>query len=267
MVAPLIPLVPVAITAGTGAVASVSAGAGAAGGLMAGAAAAMPWVAAALLIISMVGSAQTAKIQARAARQEAEHRKRQNEAGVAVANAEGATSRTIQLINNARRLRAAEEQRKVMSINRARAQELYTRGGLETSIQQSEAAGAFAAKVAQKGLVSSTSDLIENTMQMRDARIKYSQQKNQGQVDYDTMLQIAGITAAGYSSLEMQFTPGKEDNTVILPPIQRGTDWAGIAGQAIMMYSNATNQNAQANYYDRQNKFVIPSSHPQARTG
>lgn len=277
MAASLVPLVPVAIEAGAGAVASVTAGtaagatAAAAGGALSGvlgaAAVAMPWIAAAMMLVSMVGGAQTARIQTRAARLEAEHRKRQSKAEESVTNSEASTARTLQMINNRRRMRGAEAQVKVMAENRERVQQAYIRGGLETKIQQAEAAGAFVAKVAQKGMLTSTTDAIENTMNLRESRIKYIAQKNQGQADWDSMQQIAGVTAAGYEGLEMNFKHGTQDNSAILLPIQRGTDWAGLAGQALSMYTNATTSNAQARYYERMTQTTFPVISPQARTG
>lgn len=181
-----------------------------------------------LSAVSMVGASQTAGIQAASSGRAAKAQKALNEQNQAASNANSHTQRALQVINNNRALRVGGKQFDAASQNAVRAADAFVRGSIEQQIQQSEASGAYAANLASKGVGGASGDAIAMTLQLQQSRQREAARQNKEYMTYDQAKAQAGIMPTTMNSLDMTVYSGSADNTVVMPEVRRGTDYAGI---------------------------------------
>ena len=182
----------------------------------------------ALSATSMVGASKTAGVQAAASMKAAESQKELNKLNTETSNANSNTQRAIQTINNNRVLRVAGKQFDAASQNIVRNKDAHVRGSIEQQIQQAEAAGAYAANLASKGVGGASGDAISMTLALQQSRQRGAAKQNKEYLDYDQAKQQAGIMPTTLNSLDMTVYSGSVDNTVAVPEIRQGTDYAAM---------------------------------------
>lgn len=190
----------------------------------------------ALSATSIVGASKTAGIQAAASMKAAKYQKELNELNTEVSNANSNTQRAIQVINNNRALRVAGKQFDAASQNIVRNKDAHVRGSIEQQIQQSEAAGAYAANLASKGVGGASADAISMTLALQQSRQRWATKQTKEYLDYDQAKQQAGIMPSAMNALDQTVYSGSVDNTVVMPEVRGGTDYAGIG--ATLLNSN-----------------------------
>lgn len=189
-----------------------------------------------LTAVSMQQAGKTAGIQAAASMKAAESQKELNKLNTETSNANSNTQRAIQTINNNRILRVAGKQFDAASQNIVRTKDAHVRGSIEQQIQQSEAAGAYAANLASKGVGGASGDAISMTIALQQSRQRGATQQTKEYLDYDSAKAQAGIMPSALNSLDQTVYSGSVDNTVVLPEVRGGTDLAGIG--AALLNSN-----------------------------
>ena len=182
----------------------------------------------ALSTTSAVGAAKTASTQAAASEKAAKYQKRLNELNTEVSNANSNTQRAIQVINNNRVLRVAGKQFDAASQNIVRNKDAHVRGSIEQQIQQSEAAGAYAANLASKGVGGASADAISMTLALQQSRQRGATKQTKEYLDYDQAKQQAGIMPSAMNALDQTVYSGSVDNTVAMPEVRGGTDYAAM---------------------------------------
>ena len=187
----------------------------------------------ALSTTSAVGAAKTASTQAAASEKAAKYQKRLNELNTEVSNANSNTQRAIQVINNNRVLRVAGKQFAAASQNIVRNKDAHVRGSIEQQIQQSEAAGAYAANLASKGVGGASADAISMTLALQQSRQRGATKQTQEYLDYDQAKQQAGIMPSAMNALDQTVYSGSVDNTVVMPEVRGGTDYAAIGASLL----------------------------------
>ena len=148
---------------------------------------------AAMMAVGFIGGAQNARIQAKASMKMAEEQTKQSKAKQEELNSGSELARAIQKINNDRIMRAADKTfaAAATSLNRNRA--ATQTSNVMQQIAEAEAAGAYSANVASKGIGGGSVEVIENTMALRDALKNQLTTDAQAQADYDAVQTLAGI--------------------------------------------------------------------------
>ena len=187
----------------------------------------------ALSATSIVGASKTAGIQAAASMKAAKYQKELNELNTEVSNANSNTQRAIQVINNNRILRVAGKQFDAASQNIVRNKDAHVRGSIEQQIQQSEAAGAYAANLASKGVGGASGDAISMTLALQQSRQRGATKQTKEYLDYDQAKQQAGIMPSAMNALDQTVYSGSVDNTVVMPEVRGGTDFAAIGASLL----------------------------------
>ena len=182
--------------------------------------------------VGMVGSAQNASIQGRASRKGAEESTKQSKAKQEELNAQSELARSIQKINNDRIMRAADKTYAAAATNLSRNRAAVQTSNVMTQIAQAEAAGAYAANVASKGIGGGSVEVIENTMALRDALKNQLTKDAQGQADYDAVQTLAGIIPAGWQQQDMTVLSGNQSAAAAVPSVQGGFNWAAALGNS-----------------------------------
>ena len=190
----------------------------------------------ALSTVSMVDAGMTSGVQAGASIKAAKSQQKLNKLNTEVSNANSNTQRAIQVINNNRILRVAGKQFDAASQNIVRNKDAHVRGSIEQQIQQSEAAGAYAANLASKGVGGASGDAISMTLALQQSRQRGATKQNKAYLDYDQAKAQAGIMPSALNSLDQTVYSGSVDNTVVMPEVKGGTDYAGIG--AALLNSN-----------------------------
>lgn len=190
----------------------------------------------ALSATSAIGASKTASMQAAASAKAAKYQQELAKLNTEVSNANSNTQRAIQTINNNRVLRVAGKQFDAMSQNIVRNKDAHVRGSIEQQIQQSEAAGAYAANLASKGVGGASADAISMALALQQSRQRQATKQTKEYLDYDSAKAQAGIIPSALNSLDQTVYSGSVDNTVVLPEVRGGTDWAGIG--AALLNSN-----------------------------
>ena len=111
----------------------------------------------------------------------------------------------MQTENNKRRLAAGAKNLEAGVTNLQRMQEAFTTGNLEAQLAAAEAGGAYAAHVAMTGTGGNAVDMIDRTMQLKNARAAQARRKAQGQATYDTLGQISGIMPQTVAGLDLSY--------------------------------------------------------------
>lgn len=209
----------------------------------------------ALSATSAIGAAQTASTQAAASMKAAESQKELNKLNTETSNANSNTQRAIQTINNNRILRVAGKQFDAASQNIVRNKDAHVRGSIEQQIQQAEAAGAYAANLASKGVGGASGDAISMTLALQQSRQRGATKQTQEYLDYDQAKQQAGIMPSAMNALDQTVYSGSVDNTVAMPEVKGGTDYAGI-GAALL------NSNLAKSIPDLYAKYTATTTNP-----
>lgn len=123
----------------------------------------------------------------------------------------------MQTENNKRRLAAAAKTLEAGVTNMQRMQESFTTGSIENQLAAAEAGGAYAAHAAMSGTGGNAVDVIDMTMQLKNARSRQAREKAQGQATYDTMAQLTGIIPQSIAGLDMSYMSSGIDYSTNVP--------------------------------------------------
>ena len=176
--------------------------------------------------IGLVGNAQSSSIQGGASRKAAQEQTKQSKAKQEELNANSELARSLQKINNDRIMRAADKTYAAAATNLSRNRAATQTSNVMTQIAQAEAAGAYAANVASKGIGGGSVEVIENTMALRD-NLKEQLTKNaQSQADYDAVQTLAGIIPAGWLQQDMTVISGNTSPAAAVPAVVPSFNWA-----------------------------------------
>lgn len=190
----------------------------------------------AMAAIGLIGGAQTSRIQAAASRKAAEEQTKQSKAKQEELNANSELARSIQKINNDRIMRAADKTFAAAATNLSRNRAAVQTSNVMTQIAQAEAAGAYAANVASKGIGGGSVEAIENTMALRDALKNQLTENAQAQADYDAVQTLAGIIPAAWQQQDMTVLSGNQSQAAAIPQVTQGFNYASaLAGSKDLM--------------------------------
>lgn len=182
--------------------------------------------------VGLLGGASSASIQGRASRKTAEEQTKQSKANQEELNANSELARSIQKINNDRIMRAADKTYAAAATNLQRNRAARTTNAIMQQVAQAEAAGAYAANTASKGIGGSSADIIENTMRLRDGLKNQLQKEADSQADYDAVQTLAGIIPAGWQQQDMTAISGNQSAAAAVPQVTPGFNWASALGQS-----------------------------------
>ena len=182
--------------------------------------------------VGMIGNAQSSATQGAASRKAAEEQTKQSKAKQEELNANSELARTIQKINNDRIMRAADKTYAAAATNLQRNRAARTTNNVLQQVAQAEAAGAYAANTASKGIGGSSADIIENTMRLRDGLKNQLQKEADSQADYDAVQTLAGIIPAGWQQQDMTVISGNQSAAAAVPQVTQGFNWASALGQS-----------------------------------
>ena len=199
------------------------------------------WAAVGMSALGILGGAQTARIQAAASRKQAEEQTKQSKAKQEELNAQSELARSLQKINNDRIMRAADKTFAAAATNLSRNRAATQTSNVMTQIAQAEAAGAYAANVASKGIGGGSVEAIENTMALRDALKNQLTENAQAQADYDAVQTLAGIIPAAWQQQDMTVISGNTSPAAAVPTVQGGFNWASAIGGSKDLMSFAAN--------------------------
>ena len=186
--------------------------------------------------VGMLGAAQTSSIQGRASRKAAEEQTKQSKAKQEELNSQSELARSIQKINNDRIMRAADKTYAAAATNLSRNRAAIQTSNVMTQIAQAEAAGAYSANVASKGIGGGSVEVIENTMALRDSLKNQLAKDAQGQSDYDAVQTLAGFIPAAWQQQDMTVLSGNQSAAAAVPSVQGGFNWASaLAGSKDLM--------------------------------
>ena len=209
---------------------------------------------AAMMAIGLIGGAQTARIQAKASMKMAEEQTKQSKAKQEELNSGSELARAIQKINNDRVMRSADKTFAAAATNLNRNRAATQTSNVMQQIAEAEAAGAYSANVASKGIGGGSVEVIENTMALRDALKNQLTTDAQAQADYDAVQTLAGIMPAGWLQQDMTVLSGNQSAAAAVPSVQGGFNWAAALGGskelsnlAANLFSKAPAPNVQVN--------------------
>lgn len=182
--------------------------------------------------VGMVGNAQSAGIQGGASRKAVEEQTKQSKAKQAELNANSELARAIQKINNDRIMRASDKTYAAAAANLSRNRAAAQTSNVMTQIAQAEAAGAYSANVASKGIGGGSVEVIENTMALRDSLQNQLTKNAQGQADYDAVQTLAGIIPAAWQQQDMTVLSGNQSQAAAVPQVTQGFNYAQALGDS-----------------------------------
>ena len=186
--------------------------------------------------VGMLGGASSASIQGRASRKAAEEQTKQSKAKQEELNSQSGLARSIQKINNDRIMRAADKTYAAAATNLSRNRAAVQTSNVMTQIAQAEAAGAYSANVASKGIGGGSVEVIENTMALRDSLKNQLTKDAQGQADYDAVQTLAGIIPAAWQQQDMTVLSGNQSQAAAIPQVTPGFNYASaLAGSKDLM--------------------------------
>lgn len=189
-----------------------------------------------LQALGMLGGAQTARIQGAASRKATEESTKQSKAKQEELNANSELARSIQKINNERIMLAADKTYAAAATNLQRNRAARQTSTVMQQVAQAEAAGAYAANAASKGIGGSSADVIESTMALRDSLKNQLQKDADAQADYDAVQVLAGIIPAGWQQQDMTVLSGNQSQAAAVPQVTGGFNWAqAISGNKDVM--------------------------------
>ena len=186
--------------------------------------------------VGMIGGAQTAGAQGGASKKAAEEGTKQSKAKQEELNANSELQRTIQKINNDRIMRSADKTYAAAATNLQRNRAARQTNRVLQQVAQAEAAGAYAANTASKGIGGASADIIESTMALRDGLKSQLQKEADSQADYDAVQVLAGIIPAGWQQQDMTVLSGNHSQAAAVPQVTGGFNWAqAISGNKDVM--------------------------------
>ena len=188
------------------------------------------WVATAVAVVGMAVGAENSRIQAGASRRAAREQTNQSKAKQEELNSQSELARSIQKINNDRIMRAADKTYAAAATNLSRNRAAAQTNNVMAQIAQAEAAGAYSANVASKGIGGSSVEVIENTMALRDSLKEQLTKNAQSQADYDAVQTLAGIIPAGWQQQDMTVISGNQSPAAAIPAVVPGFNWAAALG-------------------------------------
>ena len=187
---------------------------------------------AAMMAIGLIGGAQTARIQAKASMKMAEEQTKQSKAKQEELNSGSELARAIQKINNDRVMRSADKTFAAAATNLNRNRAATQTSNVMQQIAEAEAAGAYSANVASKGIGGGSVEVIENTMALRDALKNQLTKDAQGQADYDAVQTLAGIIPAAWQQQDMTVLSGNQSQAAAIPQVTPGFNYAQALGKS-----------------------------------
>ena len=190
------------------------------------------WVATAIAVVGVAVGAANSNTQAGASRRAAREQTNQSKAKQEELNSQSELARSIQKVNNDRIMRAADKTYTAAATNLTRNRAAAQTNNVMAQIAQAEAAGAYAANAASKGIGGSSVEVIENTMALRDALKNQLTKDAQGQADYDAVQTLAGIIPAGWQQQDMTVLSGNQSAAAAVPSVQGGFNWAAALGNS-----------------------------------
>ena len=199
--------------------------------------------------VGMLGNAQNASIQGRASKKAAEEQTKQSKAKQEELNSQSELARSIQKINNDRIMRAADKTYAAAATNLSRNRAAVQTSNIMTQIAQAEAAGAYSANVASKGIGGGSVEVIENTMALRDSLKNQLTKDAQAQADYDAVQTLAGIIPAAWQQQDMTVLSGNQSQAAAIPQVTQGFNYAQALGQSkdlMGMLANLTSSSSSS---------------------
>ena len=186
--------------------------------------------------VGMIGGAQTAGAHGGASKKAAEEGTKQSKAKQEELNANSELERAIQKINNDRIMRSADKTYAAAATNLQRNRAARQTNTVLQQVAQAEAAGAYAANTASKGIGGASADIIESTMALRDGLKNQLQKDADSQADYDAVQVLAGIIPAGWQQQDMTVISGNQSQAAAVPQVTGGFNWAqAISGNKDVM--------------------------------
>lgn len=198
----------------------------------------MSWFAvagAAIGAVGMLGGAQTSRYQGLASQRAAEESVKQSKARQEELNANSELQRAIQKINNDRIMRAADKTYAAAATNLQRNRAARQTNAVMQRVAQAEAAGAYVANAASKGVGGASIDIIENTMTLRDNLKNQLQKEADSQADYDAVQVLAGIIPAAWQQQDMTVISGNQSQAAAVPQVTGGFNWAAALSNSGIM--------------------------------
>lgn len=212
--------------------------------------------------VGMIGNAQSSSIQGGASRKAAEEQTKQSKAKQEELNSNSELARALQKINNDRVMRAADKTYAAAATNLSRNRAAVQTSNIMTQIAQAEAAGAYSANVASKGIGGGSVEVIENTMALRDSLKNQLTKDAQAQADYDAVQTLAGIIPAAWQQQDMTVLSGNQSAAAAVPSVQGGFNYAAALSQSkdlTGMLANLTSpasKKAAVQYKDMQGPMI-----------
>ena len=182
--------------------------------------------------VGMVGNAQSASIQGGASRKATQEQTKQSKAKQEELNANSELARALQKINNDRVMRAADKTYAAAATNLSRNRAAIQTNNVMAQIAQAEAAGAYSANVASKGIGGGSVEVIENTMALRDSLKNQLTKNAQAQADYDAVQTLAGIIPAAWQQQDMTVLSGNQSQAAAIPQVTQGFNFAQALGNS-----------------------------------
>lgn len=165
---------------------------------------------AAVSAVGMAASAANSNTQGGASSNAAREQTNQSKAKQEELNSQSELARAIQKVNNDRIMRAADKTYTAAATNLTRNRAAAQTNNVMAQLAQAEAAGAYAANVASKGIGGGSVEVIENTMALRDDLKNRLTKNAQSQADYDAVQTLAGIIPAGWQQQDMTVLSGNQ---------------------------------------------------------
>lgn len=163
-----------------------------------------------------------------------------------IATTNAAATNWMKGVNNRAIAETMAAESEALKETMARTQDAQTTAGLESSIAAMEAAGAFAANSVAAGMAGVSSDILASTLTLRTNIAKEAVERNNGQVSYEFMKQIAGTQSAGVL---------EQDLSVVLPQRDFRRDrapniWTAIftSKDSVKALSNLGSELSKANF-------------------
>ena len=199
------------------------------------------WVATAVAVVGMAVGAENSRIQAGASRRAAREQTNQSKAKQEELNSQSELARSIQKVNNDRIMRAADKTYTAAATNLTRNRAAAQTNNVMAQIAQVEAAGAYAANAASKGIGGSSVEVIENTMALRDDLKNRLTKNAQSQADYDAVQTLAGIIPAGWQQQDMTVISGNQSPAAAVPRVEPGFNWVAALADSPALRTGMAN--------------------------
>ena len=129
-------------------------------------------------------------------------------------------------------MRAADKTYAAAATNLSRNRAAVQTNNVMAQVAQAEAAGAYAANVASKGIGGGSVEVIEKTMALRDSLKDQLTKNAQAQADYDAVQTLAGIIPAAWQQQDMTVLSGNQSQAAAIPQVTQGFNFAQALGNS-----------------------------------